>query len=297
MERHFPKNLDTPFVFNYLRHNEMAGRLAAGVLRAKASRPVRCGNPDRFFGRGALSMNRWTLVAVLAICSVASVGCATKNYVRSQTGPVIDKVNELDDLTAKNTRDIRDTDSRAQQGIQQVTTKANEADQKALAAGQQADKAQMSANQAANGVNALSSTVANLDNYHPVAATEVHFAFNKYNLTSEARKALDEVAAQIPNVKHYVVVVDGNTDATGPADYNYTLSQRRADAVINYLATKYDVPVHKIYLIGLGKDKPAAPNSTAKGRAENRRVDVRLMTDMDTGATSARAQQPASPQQ
>jgi outer membrane protein OmpA-like peptidoglycan-associated protein len=240
-------------------------------------------------------MRTWTLIALSAFFSLATIGCATKNYVRSQTGPVIEKTNELDDLTAKNTRDIHDVDSRAQQGIQQVTAKANEADQKAATARQQADQAQAAANQAANGVNALSSTVANLDNYHPVLETAVHFGFDKYNLTPQARKALDEVGTAIPDTKHYLVVVDGNTDSTGPADYNYTLSQRRADAVIGYLAAKYNVPAHKIYLIGLGKDKPAAPNATAKGRAENRRVDVRLMTDLEGASTSARAQQPAPP--
>ena len=84
-------------------------------------------------------------------------------------------------------------------------------------------------------------------------------------------------------------MVDGNTDSVGPADYNYQLSQFRADAVINYLVTKYNVPAYKIYLIGLGKDKPAAANANPKGRAENRRVDVRLMTNQED-ATSAQMQ-------
>ena len=65
----------------------------------------------------------------------------------------------------------------------------------------------------------------------------------------------------------------------GPADYNYDLSQRRANSVIQYLATKYNVPAHKIYVIGLGKDKPVESNKTSTGRADNRRVDVRLMTN------------------
>src|SRR5919201_1342105 len=81
-------------------------------------------------------MNR-TLVALVAGASLTFfVGCSTKNYVRKEVTPVIDKTNELDELTARNTRDIRDVDNRAQQGIQGVTTKASEADQKALAAGQ-----------------------------------------------------------------------------------------------------------------------------------------------------------------
>jgi len=242
-------------------------------------------------------MKRIALFVLLALSVTSLVGCATKNYVRNETAPVINKVNELDDLTAKNTRDIRDVDGRAQQGIQQVQTKANEADQKALAAGQSADQAQQLASQASNRVNSLANTVANLDNYKPVTESTVHFGFDQYILSSKAKKALDQLAADIPNAKHYIIVVDGNTDSTGPADYNYALSQRRADAVITYMVRKYNVPAHKIYLIGLGKDKPATSNQSAKGRAENRRVAVRLMTNAAEGATSAQATQPASPQQ
>jgi outer membrane protein OmpA-like peptidoglycan-associated protein len=94
--------------------------------------------------------------------------------------------------------------------------------------------------------------------------------------------------------KHYIVQVEGYTDSTGPADYNYQLSQRRADAVIQYLAQKYNVPAHKIFLIGLGKDNPVAANTSAGGRAKNRRVDVRLMAN--SLAESAQATPSGQPQ-
>lgn len=233
-------------------------------------------------------MNRklLALTGALSLTMIFSVGCASKNYVRNQTTPIIDKTNELDDMTAKNSRDIKDTDARAQRGIQDVQTKAGEADQKALAAGKSADEAQGVATQATNRVTSLANTVANLDNYRPVVETTVHFGFDKANLTRKAKEALDELGADIPNAKHYIIVVDGNTDSTGPADYNYQLSQRRASAVIQYLAGKYDVPAHKIYVIGLGKDKPAASNSSTAGRAKNRRVDVRLMTNVAENQTA-----------
>ena len=227
------------------------------------------------------------LTSALSLGLVFSAGCSTKNYVRNQTTPIIDKTNELDDLTAKNSRDIRDTDARAQKGIQDVQAKAAEADQKALTAGKSADQAQNLANQATNRVTSLTNTVANLDNYRPVVETTVHFGFDKADLTPKAKAALDELGQDIPNAKHYIVVVDGNTDSTGPADYNYGLSQRRAAAVIQYLANKYDVPAHKIYIIGLGKDKPAASNASTAGRAKNRRVDVRLMTNTVENQTAA----------
>jgi OOP family OmpA-OmpF porin len=238
-----------------------------------------------------------TIFAVLAAFAMVSAGCATKTYVRNETQPTINKVNELDDLTAKNTRDIKDTDSRAQQGIQQVNTKAAAADQKAMQAGQAADQANQLAGQASSRVTSLSNTVANLDNYRPVVDTTVHFGFDKSDLTGRAKKALDQLGTEIPNAHHYIVVVDGNTDSVGSADYNYRLSQRRADNVIQYLAAKYNVPPYKIYVIGLGKDKPVAANKNSKGRAENRRVDVHLMTNREEGATSAQAQTPAGPQQ
>ncbi len=241
-------------------------------------------------------MNR-SLIALIAAASMfVTVGCASKKYVRNETAPTINKVNELDDLTAKNTRDIRDTDARAQQGIQSVQAKAAAADQKAMAAGQAADQAQTLAASAANRANSLTGTVANLDNYKPVVETSVHFGFDKFDLTSKARKALDELGAELPNAKHYIVVVDGNTDSVGSEQYNYVLSKRRADSVIQYLASKYKVPAHKIYIIGLGEDKPVAPNASTAGRAKNRRVDVRLMTNIAENSTTASAGTPQQQQ-
>ena len=234
-------------------------------------------------------MNRklLALTGALSLSMVFSVGCATKSYVRNQTAPLVDKTNELDDLTAKNTKDIRDTDARAQKGIQDVQAKAADADQKALAAAKTADEAQGLATTASNRVTSLANTVANLDNYQPVVETTVHFGFDKANLTGKAKQALDELGQDIPNTRHYIIVVDGNTDSTGPADYNYQLSQRRASAVIQYLAEKYEVPAHKIFVIGLGKDKPVASNASTGGRAKNRRVDIRLMTNTSEKETAS----------
>lgn len=241
-------------------------------------------------------MRRRTAFGAIVFFCLLTIGCATKNYVRNETAPTITKVNELDELTAKNTTAIRDVDARSQQGIQQVNGQANAADQKALAAGQQADTAQAKATQAANGISSLANTVANLDHYRPVADTSVHFGFDKYNLTKDAKQSLDDLATRIPSVKGYIVVVNGNTDSVGPAGYNYVLSQRRADAVISYLVAKYSVPAHKIFVIGLGKDKPEAANTTAKGRAENRRVEVHLMSNLEGESTSALVQ-PVPPTQ
>ena len=146
---------------------------------------------------------------------------------------------------------------------------------------------------AANGrVGVLTNTVANLDNYHAVAETSVKFGFNKDNLTDKSKAALDQLAGSIASTKGYIIALEGGTDSVGSADYNYDLSQRRANAVIQYLASKYSVPAHKIYVIGLGKDKPVEDNKTSAGRADNRRVDVRLMTN--TVGDTAPATTPAT---
>jgi OOP family OmpA-OmpF porin len=224
--------------------------------------------------------------AVLVAASMlASVGCSSKNYVKQQTTPLINKTNELDDLTAKNTKDIKDVDARAQAGIAAVNAKTADVEQKAQAAGQTADSAQQTADAANTRVGVLTDTVANLDNYHAVAETSVKFGFNRDNLTSKAKEALDQLASSLASTKGYILALEGGCDSAGPADYNYDLSQRRANSVIQYLASKYNVPAHKIYVIGLGKDKPVESNKTSAGRADNRRVDVRLMTNT-TGDTT-----------
>lgn len=237
-------------------------------------------------------MNRTTLIVLLATSMVASVGCASKNYVRQETTPLINKTNELDDLTAKNSKEIKDVDARAQAGIQAVQAKTVEVEQKAQAAGQQATQAQTLADTATHRVDTLQNTVANLDNYHVVTETSVHFGFDKDNLTKKAKEALDQLASDVPNTKGYIIAVEGGADSVGSQEYNYDLSQRRADAVIQYLASEHNIPAHKIYLVGLGKDKPVESNKTREGRAKNRRVDVRLMTNT-TGETTP-AQQPSA---
>jgi len=241
-------------------------------------------------------MTRTSIVICLAASMAATVGCSSKNYVKQQTTPLINKTNELDDLTAKNTRDIKDVDARVQSGLAAVNAKTTEVDQKAQTAGQNAQQAQQMADAANGRVGVLSNTVANLDNYHAVAETSVKFGFNKDNLTPKAKQALDQLGASIAATKGYIIALEGGTDSVGSSEYNYGLSQRRADAVVQYLASKYNVPAHKIYVIGLGKDKPVESNKTSTGRADNRRVDVRLMTnsvDNNAPATPAAGQNPS----
>jgi OOP family OmpA-OmpF porin len=237
-------------------------------------------------------MNRTSLTFLLALSMAVGVGCSSKNYVKQQTTPLINKTNELDDLTARNSRDIKDVDARAQAAIQQVNSKTAEVEQKTQTAAQQASQAQTQADNAVHRVDVLQNAVANLDNYRIVTETAVHFGFDKDNLTTKAQEALDQLATDVPNAKGFIITVEGGTDSVGSAEYNYGLSERRADSVIQYLASKHNIPAHKIYLVGLGKDKPVEDNKSREGRAKNRRVDVRLMTNTAEGSTPAQQQAP-----
>ncbi len=204
-------------------------------------------------------------------------GCSTKNYVRSQTTPIIQHTNELDDETRANNRNIHDVDQRAQAGIQQAQSSANNANQQAQTANQAANQAQTSAQEAIHQADTLASVVTNLDNYQQVADVSVNFAFDKADLTKKDRAALDTFAAQIAVTRNYILEVTGGTDSSGSAAYNYDLSQRRARSVVQYLASQHNVPAHVFYLIGIGKDQEVASNSTAAGRAKNRRVEIQLL--------------------
>jgi outer membrane protein OmpA-like peptidoglycan-associated protein len=240
-----------------------------------------------------------TLYAISALGALSLLlanGCSTKNYVRSQTTPIIQHTNELDDATATNNRNIHDVDQRAQAGIQQAQTSANTANQQAQTASQSANQAQQSAQEAVNRADTLGSVVANLDSYKQVGDVSVNFAFDKADLTKAERAKLDLFANQLNGTKSYILEVTGGTDSVGSAAYNYDLSQRRAETVVQYLAAQHNVPLHKFYLIGIGKDQEVAPNSTAQGRAKNRRVEVQLLSNM-TGqpATSPQTSQLSVP--
>src|SRR5258708_18429632 len=124
-------------------------------------------------------MNRASVVIALAASMATTVGCASKNYVKQQTTPIINKTNELDDLTAQNTKAIKDVDARAQAGITDGNTPAAAADTKAQAAGQQAAQAQASADNPVHPGDLLTDAAANLDTYNTVSDTAVHLDFDK----------------------------------------------------------------------------------------------------------------------
>ena len=222
----------------------------------------------------------------------ATLGCSTKNYVRSQTTPIVQNINDLDNKTAADHNAIASTDEKATAGISNAQAAADKANQHALAAGTSADQANQSATDATNHVDSLAGAVANLDQYKPLANISVTFKFDKAVLTPDDKAQLDTFAANLNTTRGYILQVTGGTDATGDATYNYQLSNRRADAVVNYLSSKYGVAPHRFYLVGIGKDLEVADNKTAAGRAQNRRVDIQLLSNMAQPAGSGAAGQP-----
>jgi OOP family OmpA-OmpF porin len=227
-----------------------------------------------------------------ALVALGATGCATKNYVRTQTTPLVEHTDQLDAKTSANNQQIRDVDDRSQSGIKQAQGAADAASQNAQNAAKAAGDAETEADNVVHRADSLDSVVKGLDNYQSIGNVSVTFGFDKAVLTKDDRAQLDDFASKLGSAKSYILEVTGGTDSTGSAQYNYELSQRRADAVVQYLASKYGIAPHRFYLIGIGKDQEVAPNTTAEGRKQNRRVEVQLlsnMTDQGAGQTASNA--------
>jgi outer membrane protein OmpA-like peptidoglycan-associated protein len=141
-------------------------------------------------------------------------------------------------------------------------------------------------------LNKLRSVVANIDDYKMQTSASVPFAFDKFALSASAKEDLDKLAGSLQADKHFVISVEGYTDATGDKAYNESLSRRRADAVVTYLVSKHDVPIYRIHMIGLGEEKPVDEGKDRAARAKNRRVEVKVFTaDMDSSMATAGTKQ------
>src|ERR1039457_1347669 len=171
---------------------------------------------------------------------------ARKKYVARQTQPIRDRVNELDELTASNTKAIRDTDARAQAGILLASNKANEADQHAIDAGNKAQAAQQTAQQAHTRLNTVEQVVTNIDQYQPTTQAEILFMSGQTVLRKNAKTAIDEVTIPLKDQRGYVVEVQGFSSGRGQAAI--ASSQKMAESVVRYLVLNHDIPVYRIYL-------------------------------------------------
>jgi OOP family OmpA-OmpF porin len=221
------------------------------------------------------------LSAALASAFVFETGCATKKYVKQQIDPVSGRVDELTEVSKRNENAIKDVDSRAQAGIQSVQAKATEVDQKALTADQKAVEAQNMAKNADSKIvsveKGFNQKISNIDSYKPVDNASVKFKFNHSDLTDEAKATLDQLASKVKGSKGYVLEIQGFTDNKGTEDYNLVLSQKRSESVVRYLAEQHQIPLFRMFILGLGEAKQVEDNKTKAGREANRRVEINLL--------------------
>jgi peptidoglycan-associated lipoprotein len=232
-------------------------------------------------------MRKSLLAASLLSLTVAMApACATKKFVRTEVGTVNSKVDTLSGT-------VEQTQSR----IQQDEARIGQVDSKAEAAGKSAETAQNSANAAAQAARQvdtkadkiaadLTATNANVAAgrklIYEVTLSEDqgNFKFNKSDLPDEAKGRIDQVVGQLKGQsgKDIYIEIEGHTDNVGGKETNYEIGMKRAEAVKQYLYTQHQIPLHKINVISYGEDKPVAPNNTRQGRAQNRRVVVKVLS-------------------
>jgi OOP family OmpA-OmpF porin len=240
---------------------------------------------------------------VLSLTLIAG-GCATKKYVRNTTAPIQAKVDQVGEQTQKQGQDIQESrtqiktvDDNAQSGISAAKERAMTADNHASEAMNRANQVGTEVNQRVDQTNAnldsLRTSVANLDDYKMAGETSVPFRFNKYALDKESKEDLDKLVGSIGNYKRYFISVEGFTDTTGTVAYNEELSRKRADAVVEYLVAKHDVPIYRIHMVGLGKEKPVDMGKNRAARAKNRRVEVRIYSADQNAQAMSQVNQPA----
>jgi len=170
--------------------------------------------------------------------------------------------------------------SEVEQNAQKLSGQLDELAAVSNAARGGAKAAQETADQAVAGVNATNELISALDDYTPLENTAVNFRTGSAVLLPEAKTKLDEIATKALNAKAYVVEVTGHADATGNANFNRQLSQRRADAVIRYLVEQHKIPLRRIITpYGFGATEPIADNKTREGREQNRRVEVKILVN------------------
>jgi len=211
---------------------------------------------------------------IAAMALGGTTACATKKFVRTSVGEVNDKVDSQG-------RAIEETQERTRKNEGRIS----EVDQKAQAAAQsaqQANQAAASANEAASAVNGKVDTMDKASKrlvYEVVLSEDGgNFKFGKTTLPDEAKQKIDEMVAQLKqDPKNIFIEIEGHTDNVGPKAANEKLGLERAEAVQRYLYEQYQIPLHKMNVISYGEDKPVAPNKTKEGRAQNRRVVIKVL--------------------
>jgi len=216
---------------------------------------------------------------------------ASKKWVKKQTDPINDRLTELDEVNARNARDIKDVDARAQAGIQKAQASADTANQTANSANQQALNANSTAQQASGHVDQLNSKVKGLDQYHQVSDLEIRFRGASPVLTDDSRTQLDQLAAALTGHDGYILEMEAHSPTAGSAGIQN--SQRLAESVERYLVTEHQIPVYRMHFVALGNAQAPTTGTDEDQKPERVKfssVHVRLMEN----SLAARAD--ASPQ-
>jgi peptidoglycan-associated lipoprotein len=220
--------------------------------------------------------------SMLALTVAVAPACATKKFVRSEVGNVNTKVDTL-------TGTVEETQERTRRNEERIGA----VDEKAEAAGRSATSARAAADAAAASAKEVDGKVVTVNNR--VTAVEAasrrliyevtlsedqgNFAFNKAVLPDEAKARLDKMVTDLKaDPKGIFIEIEGHTDNRGTPEVNEKIGLERAEAVKRYLYEQHQVPLHKINIISYGEDKPVAPNNTRDGRAQNRRVVVKVLS-------------------
>ncbi|MGA7859818.1 MAG: flagellar motor protein MotB [Terracidiphilus sp.] len=233
---------------------------------------------------------------------------ARKSWVKKRTDPINDRLSELDEVNAKNAKDIQDVDTRAQAGIHQAQSAADAANQTATAAGAQAQAANGLAQGASTHVDQLNTTVNGLDQYKQISDLEVPFKSGMI-LSADAKKQLDDMAASLTGHAGYIIEMDAHSPMAGSAGIQH--SERMAEVIERYLVTEHQIPVYRMHFVALGNARVvpettemasngAAPSASASSdapassdkegeRVRHNTVHIRLMEN------SLAAQDSASP--
>jgi outer membrane protein OmpA-like peptidoglycan-associated protein len=223
-------------------------------------------------------------MSALALAGVVTVGlpaCATRGFVRNRVGEVNGKVDNLStsveetqERTRKNEGAISDVDKKAQsaQGA------ASQAQQSADAAGADAKLANTKAGEVATKADDIDRASKRLVYTVVLSDDEGQFKFGKTDLPDEAKAKLDDLIAKLkadPNGAYFEI--EGHTDSVGGKEINEKVGLERAEAVKRYLYEQHQIPLHKMNVVSYGMDKPVASNKTKDGRAQNRRVVIRVL--------------------
>ena len=206
-------------------------------------------------------------VPVMAIVLGGSTACATKKFVNTRVGEVNTKVDSLG-------RTVEETQERTRANEGRIS----EVDRKAAAAGMTAEEARSAANAAGSRVDALDAASKRLVYSVTLSEDKGNFKFGKVDIPEEAKAEIDNLVNQLKaNPNGAWIEIEGHTDAVGGKAYNMQLGEQRAEQVKRYLYEQHQVPLHKMNVISFGEEKPVSDNKTRDGRAQNRRVVIRVL--------------------